>query len=134
MGTAASIVGLLMVVGGTCSCIIHKRKYRRTKNITPRGTTRRAWWLYWIPPRIFLTRHEYQRAMDAKTVGEGVITRRNSTYNRLPLCQVLKFRCKKNVMNVNEPSKFIFLKFFDCSLRRIVSTDRSDIPLIKLFC
>jgi hypothetical protein len=65
MGTAASIVALLMVVGGTCSCIIHNRKYRRTKNITPRGTTRR--------------------------VGEGVITRRNSTFSKLPLCQVLKF-------------------------------------------
>ena len=96
MGTAASIVGLLMVVGGVCSCILHNRKYRRTKDITPRGTKRRAQWLYWIPPRIFLTRHEYQRAMDAKTVGEGVITKRNSTYNRLPLCQVLKFRCSKN--------------------------------------
>jgi hypothetical protein len=95
MGTAASIVALLMVVGGVCSCILHNRKYRRTKNITPRGTKRRAQWLYWIPPRIFLTRHEYQRAMDAKTVGEGVITKRNSTYNRLPLCQVLKFRCLK---------------------------------------
>jgi hypothetical protein len=95
MGTAASIVGLLMVVGGTCSCIIHNRKYRRTKNITPRGTTRRAQWLYWIPPRIFLTRHEYQQALDAKTVGEGVITRRNSTFNKLPLCKVLEFRCLK---------------------------------------
>ena len=95
MGTAASIVALLMVVGGVCSCILHNRKYRRTKDITPRGTKRRAQWLYWIPPRIFLTRHEYQRAMDAKTVGEGVITKRNSTYNRLPLCQVLKFCCLK---------------------------------------
>jgi hypothetical protein len=75
MGTAASIVALLMVVGGVCSCILHNRKYRRTKDIT---------------------RHEYQRAMDAKTVGEGIITKRNSTYNRLPLCQVLKFRCLKN--------------------------------------
>jgi hypothetical protein len=91
MGTAASIVCLLMVVRGTCSCIIHIRKYRRTKTLTPRGTTRRARWIYWLPPRIFLTRHEYQRAMEAKTMGEGIITRRNSTYNKLPLCQVLEF-------------------------------------------
>jgi len=107
MGTAASIVCLLMVVGGTCSCIIHNRKYRRTKNITPRGTTRRARWIYWLPPRIFLTRHEYQRAMEAKTVGEGVITRRNCTFSKLPLCQVLKFDVKI-VVTENEPSKFIF--------------------------
>jgi hypothetical protein len=29
--------------------------------------------------------------MEAKTVGEGIIKRRNSTYQKLPLCQVLKF-------------------------------------------
>ncbi len=127
MGTAALIVCLLMVVGGTCSCIIHNRKYRRTKNLTPRGTALRARWIYWLPPRIFLTRHEYQRAMEAKTVGEGIITRRNSTYNKLPLCQVFKFDVKI-VMLKNEPSKFIFLKFFNCSMRCIVSTDRLDKP------
>jgi hypothetical protein len=45
--------------------------------------------------------------MEAKTVGEGVITRRNSTYSKLPLCQVLKFDVKI-VVTENEPSKFIF--------------------------
>jgi hypothetical protein len=91
MGTAASVICLLMVVGLTCGCIIHNRKYRRTRTITPRGTSRRAQWLYWVPPCIFLMRHEYQWAMEAKTVGEGIIERRNSTYQKLPLCKVLKF-------------------------------------------
>ena len=91
MATAASVVCLLMVVGLTCGCIIHNRKYRRTRTITPRGTSRRAQWLYWVPPCIFLMRHEYQWAMEAKTVGEGIIERRNSTYQKLPLCKVLKF-------------------------------------------
>jgi len=92
MGAAASVVCLLMVVGVICSCIVHNRKYRRSRTITPRGTKRCAQWVYWLPPGIFLTRHEYQQAMEAKTVGEGIIERRNSTYMKLPLCQVLKFR------------------------------------------
>jgi hypothetical protein len=92
MGTAASVVYLLMKVGVTCSCIIHNRKYRRSWTITPRGARRRAQWVYWLPTRIFLTRHEYHWAMEAKTVGKGIIERRNSTYQKLPLCQLLKFR------------------------------------------
>jgi hypothetical protein len=45
--------------------------------------------------------------MEAKTVREGIITRRNSTYSKLPLGQVSKFDVKI-VMTENEPSKFIF--------------------------
>jgi hypothetical protein len=45
--------------------------------------------------------------MEAKTVGEGVITRRNCTYSKLPLCQVLKIDVKI-VVTENEPFKFIF--------------------------
>jgi hypothetical protein len=91
MGAAVLVVFLLFVVGLTCCCIVHNRRYRKTRKITRRGTGKRAQWLYWLPPRIFLTRHEYQRAIEAKTVGEGIIKRRNSTYKTLPLCQVFKF-------------------------------------------
>jgi hypothetical protein len=69
-------------------CIYHYQKRHRTLKIAPRGTRNRAQWIYWIPPKIFLTRHEYQRAMEAKTVRQGVIERRNSTYAKLPLCKV----------------------------------------------
>ena len=128
MGAAASVVCLLMVVGVTCSCIIHNRKYRRTRTITPRGTRRRAQWIYWLPPRIFLTRHEYQRAMEAKTVGEGIIERRNSTYQKLPLCQVLKFRYYINDDRQIEASKFILRNVLTAVCGIIVSTDRFDKP------
>jgi hypothetical protein len=123
MGTAASVVCLLMVVGVTCSCII-----RRTRTITPRGTRRRAQWIYWVPPRIFLTLHEYQRAMEAKTVGEGIIERRNSTYQKLPLCQVLKFWYHIDDDRQNKASKFILINVLTAVCGFIVSTDRFDKP------
>ncbi len=133
MGTAALVVYILMVVGLTCGCIIHNRKYRRARTITPRGTRRRAQWFYWVPPRIFLTRHEYQRAMEAKTVGEGIIERKNSTYQKLPLCQVLKFRYYILRWSKNESTKFILMSYVTAVCGFIVSTDRLNKPLSNYF-
>ncbi len=84
------------ILAAFCFILVFLLIWRRQRRCGSAKITRkkRIQWLYWMRPRVFLTRHEYVEALEADIVGKHIIKRRNSTYVKLPLCKVRCF-CKK---------------------------------------
>jgi hypothetical protein len=134
----ASIIGLLLFTFSVTACCVYfdRRRHGATR-ITSRGNRKRVQWIYWIPPQIHFTRHEYQRAIEARAVGERIIENRNSTYAKLPLCKVkfLPFSLRKYLRTSECNSKPGLTAVYGSSYRLIDFEKPSKVILLtRQFC